>query len=134
MKFRILTVPALIALTITTASAQYVRTDLVSNQPGVAPTTDPRLANGWGLVALPTSPWWVSDNDTGDSSLYNAAGQPVIARGGTTNFVTVPPAPSSPVGTLGPPTGIFGNITPPPSHFTFTESAHSARPIFIFPT
>ena len=94
MKFRILTVPALIALTITTASAQYVRTDLVSNQPGVAPTTDPRLANGWGLVALPASPYWVSDNDTGDSSLYNAAGQPVIASGGTTNFVTVPPAPS----------------------------------------
>ena len=123
MKFRILTVPALIALTITTASAQYVRTDLVSNQPGVAPTTDPNLINAWGLVALPTSPWWTSDNGTGDSSLYNAAGQPVIASGGTTNFVTVPPAPGSPSGTLGTPTGIVGNISPTATDFTVTEDA-----------
>jgi len=68
----------------------------VSNQPGVAPVTDPNLVNAWGLVALATSPWWVSDNGTGDSSLFNAMGQPVIASGGSTNFVTVPlrhPAP-----------------------------------------
>ncbi len=57
MKFRILTVLLLTALTITTASAQYLRTDLVSNQTGVAPTTDPNLINAWGLVALLTSPW-----------------------------------------------------------------------------
>ena len=60
MKFRILTVLLLTALTITPASAQYIRTDLVSNQPGVAPTTDPHLANGWGLVTLPGSPYWVA--------------------------------------------------------------------------
>src|SRR6266481_5336683 len=56
MKLKILSVPVLIALTITTASAQYQRTDLVSNQPGVAPNTDPHLVNAWGLVALPTRP------------------------------------------------------------------------------
>jgi uncharacterized protein (TIGR03118 family) len=134
MKFRILTVLLLTALTITTASAQYLRTDLVSNQPGVAPTTDPNLINAWGLVALPTSPWWVSDNVTGDSSLYNATGQPVIASGGTTNFVTVPPAPSSPAGTLGTPTGIVGNISPTPSDFTVAEDGRSGRSIFIFAT
>ena len=78
MKLKILTLPILIALTITTASAQYQRTDLVSNQPGIAPVTDPNLVNAWGLVALATSPWWVSDNGTGDSSLFNAMGQPVI--------------------------------------------------------
>ena len=55
MKLRIFTVPFLMALLIATASAQYTRTDLVSNQPGVAPTTDPHLVNAWGLVALPTS-------------------------------------------------------------------------------
>jgi hypothetical protein len=55
-------------------SAQYVRTDLVSNQAGVAPTQDDHLVNGWGLVSLPTSPWWVSDNGTGFSTLYTAAG------------------------------------------------------------
>ena len=56
MKFRILTLLLLTALTITTASAQYIRTDLVSNQPGVAPTTDPRLANGWVSLHCPPAP------------------------------------------------------------------------------
>ena len=82
MKLRILPVLILTALTITAAYAQYNRTDLVSNQPGIAPVTDPNLVNAWGLVALGPSPWWVSDNGTGDSSLKNAMGQPVIPTGG----------------------------------------------------
>lgn len=134
MKSRILALLFLPVLIATTASAQYNRTDLVSNQPGVAPTTDPNLVNAWGLVALPTSPYWTSDNGTGDSSLYNAAGQPVVASGGTTNFVTVPPAPSSPAGTLGTPTGIVGNISPTASDFTVTEDGRSGRSLFIFAT
>jgi hypothetical protein len=36
MKLRIFTVPFLMVLIIATASAQYSRTDLVSNQPGLA--------------------------------------------------------------------------------------------------
>ena len=56
MKFRILTVLLLTALTITTASAQYVRTDLVSNQPGVAPITDPHLVNAWASLHSPPAP------------------------------------------------------------------------------
>jgi uncharacterized protein (TIGR03118 family) len=32
---------------------------------------DPDLVNGWGIVASPTSPWWVSDNGTSKSTLYN---------------------------------------------------------------
>ena len=126
MKLKILTVPVLIALTITTASAQYQRTDLVSNQPGVAPTTDPHLVNGWGLVANPTSPWWVSDNGTGFSTLYNGAGVQIPL------FVTIPPAPSSPAGTLGTPTGIVGNTNA--TIFTITENNVSAPSIFIFAT
>ena len=125
---KILTVLVLVALTITTASAQYQRTDLVSNQPGVAPNTDPHLVNAWGLVALPTSPWWVSDNGTGFSTLYNGAGQQIQL------FVTIPPAPGSPAGTLGTPTGIVGNISTNPNDFTITENGVSARSIFIFAT
>ena len=100
VKIRIPAVLVVIALTITTASAQYKRTDLVSNGPTVAPFTDPHLVNAWGLVALPTSPWWTSDNGTGFSTLYNGAGQQMPL------FVAVPPAPGSPAGTLGTPTGI----------------------------
>src|SRR4029453_9077458 len=29
------------------------------------------LVNGWGIVASSTSPWWVSDNGTSKSTLYN---------------------------------------------------------------
>ena len=36
--------------------------------------TDANLVNGWGLAALPTSPWWVADNATNVATLYNAAG------------------------------------------------------------
>jgi uncharacterized protein (TIGR03118 family) len=34
-------------------------------------TTDSDLVNGWGIVAGPTTPWWVSDNGTSRSTLYN---------------------------------------------------------------
>jgi len=126
MKIRIPAVLVVIALTITTASAQYKRTDLVSNGPTVAPFTDPHLVNAWGLVALPTSPWWVSDNDTGFSTLYNGAGQQIPL------FVTIPPAPGSPAGTLGTPTGIVGNTNA--TIFTITENNVSAPSVFIFAT
>jgi uncharacterized protein (TIGR03118 family) len=128
MKLKILTVPVLVALTITTASAQYQRTDLVSNQPGVAPNTDRHLVNAWGLVALTTSPWWTSDNGTGFSTLYTGTGQQIPL------FVTVPPAPGQPAGTLGTPTGIVGNISTNPTDFTITENGVSEPSVFFFAT
>jgi len=126
MHSRLLTVPVLTALLVSTASAQYKRTDLASNQPGVAPTTDQRLVNGWGLVALPTSPFWISDNGTGFSTLYTGTGQQIPL------FVTIPPAPGRPTGTLGTPTGIVGNISSNGTDFTITENGQSGRSIFIF--
>src|SRR5439155_12818216 len=47
---------------------------LVSNVPGAAPTTDPNLVNAWGLTASATSPWWVADNGTNVSTIYQANG------------------------------------------------------------
>jgi uncharacterized protein (TIGR03118 family) len=47
---------------------------LVSDQPGVALTTDPNLVNGWGISAGPMTPWWVANEDTNTSTLYDAAG------------------------------------------------------------
>jgi uncharacterized protein (TIGR03118 family) len=43
----------------------FVVTTLQTNE------TDPDLVNGWGIVAGPTTPWWVSDNGTNRSTLYN---------------------------------------------------------------
>jgi uncharacterized protein (TIGR03118 family) len=52
----------------------YKVTRLVSDVPGTAAVTDPNLVNAWGLTRSPTSPWWVADNGTNKSTLYNSAG------------------------------------------------------------
>jgi len=56
------------------AVAQYKLTNLVSNQAGKAKQKDPLLVNAWGLAYGPGGPFWVSDEGTGWSTLYNDAG------------------------------------------------------------
>jgi uncharacterized protein (TIGR03118 family) len=91
------------------AQAQYHLTNLVSNQIDEnAPNTDPLLVNAWGLARSATSPWWVADNLSGWSTLYDATGTPQSLK------VLIPTAgngPSSPTGLNGPgtPTGIVHN-------------------------
>ena len=70
----------------------FTVTPLVSDQPGVAPGTDPDLVNAWGLVSGPTTPWWVNDNGTGLSTLYRGSdglkqGLKVTVAGGPTGVV-----------------------------------------------
>jgi uncharacterized protein (TIGR03118 family) len=65
---------AAIALLAAPAAAQYKQTNLVSSIPGLAPTTDPLLKNPWGLSFGPATPFWVSDANTGVSTLYNGNG------------------------------------------------------------
>jgi uncharacterized protein (TIGR03118 family) len=84
------------------ANAQhYVRTDLTANSAGTSATAahiDPNLINAWGLTRGSTSPWWVSDNGTGLSTLYDFAGNPQSL------VVTIPSpsgsTPSAPTGTV----------------------------------
>jgi uncharacterized protein (TIGR03118 family) len=38
------------------------------------PSPDGDLLNAWGLTRGPTSPWWVADNGSDKSTLYNASG------------------------------------------------------------
>src|SRR5579863_5454317 len=69
-----------IALLALPAAAQKVNISyLTSDIPNVAnPSSiqDTNLVNPWGMAASPMGPWWVSDNGTGLSTLYNASGQP----------------------------------------------------------
>ena len=90
------------------AMAQYKLTNLNSNQVKWAPHDDPLLVNAWGLVHGPGSPWWVSDENSGWSTLYDGVGNTLGLR------VLIPTAgngPSSPTGLNGPgsPTGIVFN-------------------------
>jgi uncharacterized protein (TIGR03118 family) len=91
------------------SQAQYQLTKLVSNQFNEhAANTDPLLVNAWGLARSATSPWWVSDNLSGWSTLYNGAGTPESLR------VLIPTAGNGPVeptgnNGVGTPTGIVYN-------------------------
>ena len=82
-------------------SLGFTQTNLVSDVPGLAANTDPNLKNPWGVAFSATSPFWTSDQRTGLSTLYNAAGAPQSL------VVTVPGSATPPTG----PTGmVFSNI------------------------
>lgn len=82
----------------------YTQTNLVSNTAGAARLTDPQLINSWGLARGSGSPWWISDNAMGFSTLYDGAGvkQSLV--------VTIPPAdPTNKNTPTGSPTGTIFN-------------------------
>lgn len=55
-------------------ATRYSMNKLVSDIPGYATQTDPNLVNPWGLAMTATSPFWVSNNRSQTSTLYNGAG------------------------------------------------------------
>src|SRR4029078_5852248 len=71
---------------------------------------------GWGIAALPTSPWWVADNGTDKSTLYTGAGAKVAIT------VNVP----------GGPTGIVANAAG--TGFVVSGGGRSGSARFIFAT
>jgi uncharacterized protein (TIGR03118 family) len=83
-----------------TALAQYTNTKLTSNQAGKAKHMDTLLINGWGLAYAPGAPFWLSDEGSGWSTLYNGAGVPQSLQ------VIIPSESGSGAGT---PTGIVYN-------------------------
>ena len=57
----------------------FTRTDLTVDLSSVSPSAtnlDSHLQNSWGLTRSATSDWWVADNHTGLSTLYDATGAP----------------------------------------------------------
>ena len=71
-------VAALVTLACMPASAwddrgradDYQQVNLVSDLPGVAILQDTNLVNAWGMSFSSTSPFWISDNGSGLSTLY----------------------------------------------------------------
>jgi len=64
----------------------YQQVNLVSDVAGVAQLQDPDLVNVWGISFSSTSPFWVSDNGTGKSTLYSVtndtSGHMVVTKQG----------------------------------------------------
>ncbi len=84
----------------------YSQTNLVSNTAGVANTTDSQLLNPWGISFIPGSDFWVANNNSGTSTLYDNLGNK-----DTGLVVTIPGARSNPNGNCSPgcPTGNVAN-------------------------
>ena len=111
----------------------YTQTNLVANFASTPPAgvLDPNLQNAWGLVASPGgSPWWVSNNAGGTSTLYRidpTTGAAIIVPINGTGTVIVANAPSQPA--PGSPTGVMFNGSP-----TDFLLAPGKQAIFIFVT
>jgi uncharacterized protein (TIGR03118 family) len=54
----------------------YQQTNLASDVPGLAANTDPNLRNPWGIAFAATSPFWLANQVSGNSTLYNGSGVP----------------------------------------------------------
>jgi len=94
------------------ATAFYTQTNLVSSMKSLkAKIHDKNLSNPWGLVQGPT-PFWVSDNNAGVSTLYDGNGKIFrVADGGkmVPFVVTIPPPANS--NAVAAPSGIVFNGT-----------------------
>src|SRR6266853_6737738 len=117
-----LTFTAILALSTFGAAQQYQQTNLVSDIQGLAPTLDGHLVNPWGLIASSTSPWWVSDNNGGVSTLDDGQG---VKQGLVANI------PSPVNGVAGTPTGV---VYTGASGFMFQAKGTTASSVFTFVT
>ena len=120
-KFRgaLLLSAALVASSPSAAAADfYEETNLVSSVNGLSPNFDASLQNPLGVSFAPAGPFWVSNQVTGNSTLYNSAG---VKQG---LVVTIPPGTPG-----GNPTGQVFNSTA--SDFVLPVGGKS---IFLFDT
>ena len=67
---------AIALLGLPAAAQKATPTNLTSDIPNVGTFNDTNLVNPWGMIAAPAGPWWISDNGTGLSTLYDGTGKP----------------------------------------------------------
>jgi uncharacterized protein (TIGR03118 family) len=101
--------------------AGYSQTNLVSNSAGVAKTTDSQLLNPWGISFVPGQDFWIANNNSGTSTLYDAQGNKDAGL-----VVTIPGGAHNPNGNCSPgcPTGNVAN----------TNGTYFGGGLFIFDT
>jgi uncharacterized protein (TIGR03118 family) len=126
------------------AAGGFIETDLVANKSpltdsnGISHTpahVDPNLLNSWGITASSTSPFWVSDNNAGVSTLYDSTG---VAR---SLVVSIPaPGAGAALGHGGAPTGAVFNIAQSLNAFPISgvqadgKTPITAPAVFLFAT
>ncbi|HXL22506.1 MAG TPA: TIGR03118 family protein [Candidatus Dormibacteraeota bacterium] len=101
-------------------------------------TLDPNLKNPWGMTRSAGSPWWIGNNNSGTSSLYDGNGNPINifpdpAGSVFDNFVIVPPPGFAKPGTQSAPTGVVFNGSP--TDFILDKGTPAGKQaLFIFAT
>jgi uncharacterized protein (TIGR03118 family) len=103
----------------TARAAGYDQTNLVSDGSVNAHTIDKNLSNPWGVSFAPGGDFWISDNNTGLSTLYDG-------QGATSPLVVTVPGPG---GAVGAPSGQVFN---PTSGFVVSENGVSGPALFVF--
>src|SRR2546430_14871731 len=83
--------------TLAGANSYFVH-NLVSDLPNTADHIDANLVNPWGLAFSSSSPFWISNNHSGTSTLYDTSGTAV-------SLVVKIPSPAG-ASVAGAPTGI----------------------------
>src|SRR2546428_3007393 len=97
----------------------YTQRNLVSDGAVPADLVDTDMVNAWGLVSGPTTPWWIADNGSGRTTLYN------VGTGAIQATFTVPGA----RGQQGTPTGVVFNSG---TGFVVNNGAGTSPARFIF--
>lgn len=96
--------------------------NLVCDLAGKADQLDLNLVNPWGMSVSPTGPFWISNNHSGSSTVYNTTGQPFPSP--TALVVKIPPpasgsSRSSPTGQVFNSTSAFEIAAGKPATFLF---------------
>ena len=150
-KFLAISVLSLFLLPAVTQAQHYKQTNLVSDLSNQgAAVVDPNLKNPWGLTrssttpARPGSPFWIGNNNSGTSTLYDGNGNPQNffpdphpdsngngINSPFNNFVMVPPPGFAP-GTQSAPTGVVFNGST--TDFLLVPGKPGTQAIFIFAT
>ena len=103
-------------------ATEYLQTNLVSDGSVPAAFTDKNLVNPWGISYSPTGPFWLSDNGTGVSTLYNGLGKP-------SSLIVTVPLPTGSTQTSSTPTGqVFNSL----NNVFLLDGTHQS--LFLFAT
>ena len=105
---------------------RYAQVNLVSDGSVPAKHIDPNLINPWGISFGPTSPFWVADNGTGLTTVYDGKGNLQTIAGQSSITIATPGQTSaSPTGT------VFNSI----GHgFDVSSGRATGSSVFLFAT